>query len=51
MPLLCGCYRVAMRLLCFFDQLVSVGITMGSDGFIWVHIGSDGLHLVALCCT
>ena len=40
-----------MRLLCFFDPLVSIGITLGSDGFIWVQMGSDGLHLVALNCT
>ena len=50
MRLLSGCYAVAMRLLCFFDPLVSIGITMGLDGFIWVHMGSDGLQLVAHGC-
>ena len=55
MWLLCGCYAVAIGLLCgcyavamLFDPLVSIGITMGSNGFRWVQIGCTWLHLVAL---
>ena len=53
--LLCGCYAVAIGLLCgcyavamLFDPLVSIGITMGSNGFRWVQIGCTWLHLAAL---
>ena len=55
MWLLCGCYAVAIGLLCgcyavamLFDPLVSIGITVGSNGFRWVQIGCTWLHLVAL---
>ena len=43
MRLLCGCYAGSML-------FSSIGIYWDNTGFRWVHMGSDGLHLVALSC-